>query len=72
MANKATLKDLFPAWWEDDSLKARFIEDPRKVLSEFGLELPESVEPKVYETSDDFYDSDGTFFPILVFEGIAD
>ena len=34
------LADLFAACWKDEALKARFVNDPKTVLAEYGLEYP--------------------------------
>lgn len=40
-----------PYWFKDPTFRARAIREPRKVLKEFGLNVPESVEVKVWDTS---------------------
>ncbi|MBW2282509.1 MAG: nitrile hydratase subunit alpha [Deltaproteobacteria bacterium] len=40
-----------PAWYKDPSYRSRIVREPRKVLSEFGLELPEEVEVRVWDSS---------------------
>jgi nitrile hydratase subunit alpha len=40
-----------PYWFKDPTFRARAIREPRKVLKEFGLSIPESVEVKVWDTS---------------------
>ena len=34
-----------PAWYKSRSYRARAIREPRKVLAEFGLIIPEEVRP---------------------------
>ena len=46
------LTDLFAACWKDDDLKARFMSDPRIVLAEHGIELPDAIDVKVVENHD--------------------
>ena len=46
------LTDLFAACWKDEALKARFMSDPRAVLAERGVEMPEGIDVKVVENSD--------------------
>ena len=41
---KNALAQLFAACWKDHALKARFMADPKAVLREHGLELPDGVE----------------------------
>ena len=44
---------LFAACWADESLKARFIADPRAVLAEFDMPVPDGIDVKVVENADD-------------------
>ena len=46
------LADLFAACWKDDALKARFMADPKAVLAERGIEMPDSMDVTVVENSD--------------------
>jgi hypothetical protein len=46
------LASLFTACWKDEALKARLISDPKGVLSEFNLPVPDGVDIKVVENSD--------------------
>ena len=46
------LTDLFAACWKDDALKARFIADPKAVLAERGIEMPDGIDVNVVENSD--------------------
>ena len=46
------LTDLFAACWKDDALKARFMADPKAVLAERGIEMPEGMDVTVVENSD--------------------
>ncbi len=46
------LTDLFAACWKDDTLKARFMADPKAVLSERGIKMPEGIDVNVVENSD--------------------
>ena len=50
---KNKLAQLFAACWKDDDLKARFIADPGTVLKEHGIEIPDGIDVKVVENSDD-------------------
>ena len=47
------LADLFAACWKDEALKARFMADPKPVLKEHGLDVPEDLDVKVVENADD-------------------
>ncbi len=40
-----------PAWYKDPAYRSRVVREPRKVLAEFGLELPEAVEVRVWDSS---------------------
>ena len=40
-----------PNWYRSDMYRQRVVEDPRSVLAEHGLELPNSVEIRVVDTS---------------------
>ncbi|MET0190250.1 MAG: nitrile hydratase subunit alpha [Pseudonocardia sediminis] len=41
-----------PNWYKEPAYRARMVREPRKVLSEeFGLDVPESVEVRVWDTS---------------------
>ena len=46
------LTDLFAACWKDDALKARFMADPKAVLAERSIEMPDSIDVNVVENSD--------------------
>lgn len=54
-SNPATpdLSKLFAACWRDDALKSRFLADPRAVLREHGIEVPDQIEVRVTEARDD-------------------
>ena len=49
---KNTLAQLFAACWKDEALKARFMADPKAVLAEYGMPVPEGINVKVVENSD--------------------
>lgn len=40
-----------PYWFKDPTFRARAIREPRKVLEEFGLSIPESTQVAVWDTS---------------------
>ena len=42
-----------PRWYKSDAYRARAVIEPRAVLKEFGLELPESVEVRVWDSNSD-------------------
>jgi nitrile hydratase len=42
-----------PAWYKSPEYRARIVREPRAVLAEFGLELEEGVEVRVWDSSSD-------------------
>ena len=42
-----------PSWYKSYAYRARVVREPRVVLREFGLELPESVEVRVWDSNSD-------------------
>ncbi len=40
-----------PAWYKSFAYRSRAVSDPRGVMREFGLEIPESVEVRVWDSS---------------------
>ena len=49
---KNTLVQLFAACWKDEALKTRFMADPKAMLAEYGMPVPEGMNIKVVENSD--------------------
>jgi hypothetical protein len=49
---KNALAHLFAACWKDEALKARFMSDPKSVLKDYGLEVPDGMDVKVVENAD--------------------
>ena len=49
---KNQITSLFAACWKDEALKARFMSDPKAVLSEHGLDVPDGMDVKVVENAD--------------------
>ena len=47
------LAELFAACWKDDALKQRFMSDPKAVLAEYGMDVPDGMDVKVVENADD-------------------
>jgi nitrile hydratase len=45
------LLGLPPAWYKDTAYRARAVIDPRGVLREFGLELTDDVELRVWDST---------------------
>ena len=50
---KNQLASLFAACWKDEALKARFMADPKAVLAEHGMPVPDGMDVKVVENADD-------------------
>ena len=50
---KNALARLFAACWKDEALKARLMSDPRTVLKEHGLEVPDGIDVKAVENAED-------------------
>ena len=42
-----------PTWYKSYAYRARAVREPRGVLKEFGLELPEDVEVRVWDSNSD-------------------
>jgi nitrile hydratase len=42
-----------PSWYKSFAYRSRVVREPRKVLQEFGLHLPESVEIRVWDSNSD-------------------
>ena len=49
---KNQLASLFAACWKDEALKARFMADPKAVLAEYGMDVPDGTDVKVVENAD--------------------
>ncbi len=47
----AALLGISPSWYKDPAYRSRVVREPRKVLAEFGLELGEDVEIRVWDSS---------------------
>ena len=43
------LAELFAACWKDEALKARFMSDPKAVLAEYDMPVPDGMDVKVVE-----------------------
>ena len=50
--SKHSIATLFAACWKDEALKARFIADPKAVLAEFDVAIPDGIDVNVVENSD--------------------
>ena len=42
-----------PAWYKSYAYRSRLVREPRTVLGEFGLDLPETVEVRVWDSNSD-------------------
>lgn len=42
-----------PTWYKSEAYRARIVREPRTVLAEFGLELPEGIDVRVWDSSSD-------------------
>ena len=45
------LLGMSPAWYKSPAYRSRIVREPRKVLSEFGLVLPETTEIQVWDSN---------------------
>ena len=45
------LAQLYAACWKDEALKARFMSDPKAVLAEYGIDVPDGIDVNVVENS---------------------
>ena len=50
---KNALAQLFAACWKDEALKTRFMSDPKAVLAEYDMSVPDNLDVKVVENADD-------------------
>jgi Nitrile hydratase, alpha chain len=46
-----TMQEALERVWSDEALKNRLISDPKPVLSEFGLEIPDTISVQIHENS---------------------
>ena len=46
------LADLFAACWKDEALKQRFMNDPKAVLAEYGIDVLDGMDLNVVEKTD--------------------
>lgn len=49
----AALLGMSPPWYKSRSYRARAVRDPRGVLKEFGVDLPDSVSVRVHDSTAD-------------------
>ena len=45
------LSSLFSACWKDEALRARFMSEPKAVLAEYGMDVPDGMDVNVVENS---------------------
>ena len=46
------MAELFAACWKDEALKARFMSDPKAVMAEYGIDVPDGIDVNVVENTD--------------------
>jgi Nitrile hydratase, alpha chain len=46
-----TIQEAFERIWSDEALKTRLLSDPKPVLAEFGLDVPDSLSVQVHENT---------------------
>ena len=46
------LAALFAACWKDEALKVRFQSDPKAVLAEYGIDVPDGIDVNVVENTE--------------------
>lgn len=46
-----TLLGLPPSWYKEPAYRSRIVKEPREVLREFGLDLPDTTEIRVWDSS---------------------
>ena len=50
--NDKKIAEIISQCWKDDSFKQKFISNPKKVLSEKGIDVPADLKIKVVENTD--------------------
>ena len=50
--HRKKLAALFAACWKDEALKARFLSEPKAVLAEYGIDMPDGIDVNVVENTD--------------------
>ena len=50
---KNAMARLFAACWKDETLKARLMNDPKSVLAEYDMPVPDNLDVRVVENADD-------------------
>ena len=52
LTQRSSAAKLFVTCWKDEALKARFMNDPKAVLAERGVNIPDGIDVKVVENTD--------------------
>ena len=50
--HRKRLAALFAACWKDEALKQRFMADPKAVLAEYGMDVPDGMAVNIVENTD--------------------
>ena len=50
---RTKLAELIAACWRDEAIKARFISEPKNIMKEHGMDVPDGIEINVVENADD-------------------
>jgi len=51
--HQSVLAKIHAACWKDETFKVRFMNDPKAVLAEHGIDVPDRIEVTVVENTDD-------------------
>ena len=49
---RTKIAELFATCWKDEALKQRFMRDPKAVLDEYGMNVPDGIAVNVVENTD--------------------
>ena len=49
---RKAMAELFAACWKDEALKQRFMADPKAVLAEYGMDVPDGMDVNIIENTD--------------------
>jgi len=52
MAEKTRFNEIIAKCWQDAAFKQRFLSDPKKVLSEYQIDVPAGLDLQVVENTD--------------------
>jgi hypothetical protein len=53
MAEENRFGEIISKCWGDDAFKKRFLTEPKKVLAEYGMDVPDALNVRVVENTDD-------------------